>query len=120
MTNEQSMQNIDTVKKLLHLYENNCVYLQFKNETEFEIIRLPKLDDNFHSAVIEKHRELNLPYAHLWQPTLRKDPHVRYADVNLSFMLNLTTSIYSITFNDAPEDLNEVREEYLELIKSFK
>lgn len=120
MTNQESLQNIEIVKKLAHLYDNDCVYLKFKNKIEFEIIRLPKLDDDFHSIFLKNLHEHSLPYGHMWQPPLRSEPHLRYIDSNLNFLLNLTTLEYTLDFNDAPVDIEEARKEYLDLIRQLK
>ncbi len=122
MTYEQSILNIETVKRHRHLYNDNCVYLQFKNDTEFEIITLPENDDDVHSMIFDNLHDKKLAYGHLWHPPLRSEPHLRYVDTNVNFFLNLTTNEFDLKFSDCPDevDIDEARKEYLEIIKLFK
>lgn len=122
MTHEQSMLNIETVKRHRDLYKDNCVYLQFKNDTEFDIITLPQNDDDVHSMVFDNFHDKQLAYGHLWQPPLQKEPHLRYKDTNVNFFLNLTTNEFTMVFSDCPDevDIEEARKEYLEIMKLFK
>lgn len=122
MTYEQSMLNIETVKKYRYLYDNNCVYLQFKNDTEFDVINLPQSDDETHSLVLDNFYIKKLAYGHVWHPPLRSEPHLRYIDTNVNFFLNLTTNEFTLEFSDSPEevDVEEARKDYLEIIKLFK
>lgn len=124
MTNEQSLKNIETVKSLIHLYSDNCVYLKFDAQNNFEIVLLEKLDDQYHSTILDHYYDKQLPYGHLWSPPLRNDPHLLYSDVNLCFMFNLTTQEYTIDYKDAPDDLEalrkEAREEYQKLTGKLK
>lgn len=120
MTQEESLQNLETVKKMAHLYSDDCVYLKFKNNFDFEVVRLSSLDNDYHASILDIHYGSNLPYGHLWVPPLCNEPHLRYKDKNLNFLLNLTTQEYTLTYADAPADLEEVRQEYLDLIGKFK
>ncbi len=120
MTNEQSLQNIEVVKKLIHLYQNDYVYLKFKSATEFEIIRLPKYNEHFHDLMLNHLYIDKLPYAHLWQPPLKAEPYLRYIDSNLDFFMNLTTNEYTICYEDTPIDIEEARNEFQELIGKLK
>lgn len=120
MTLEQSLKNVEIVKSMAYLFNNDCVYLKFTSATEYEVIRLPELDDCFHTTMLTHLNCDNLPYGHMWIAPLIKKPLLRYVDANLNYRLDLATNESSITFPDTPVDAEEARQEYLELIRQFK
>jgi len=119
MTNEESMKNIETLKKLVYLYRDDYIYFEFTNATDFNIVCYSDFDIAAHGAYIDKQRKNNLPISFLWPPP-GQTGHLKYKDNNLSYVLNLTTGEYTSEDANAPLDMDEVRRQYQALTGQFK